>query len=1098
MKYIFFLLLFFSGIAAAQTKTKVNMGSKNTIVMFADGLGADSVLMYPTGCGAPGNITRYTTAQNKSAFYHDSCSGLSYYYNIKTDEWVSIVSPGVINSNPVYIVQDSLNAQPVSPDDSTYWLTAGTPTGTDWTGHPNAIAFYNGTVWSFPAISTGDNAFTLDTYVWHQYNGSTWPISTGYVLINGGNPQPVIVGSTVAQNVSLIYNKSERIKLVNGGTNFTQLTGTNYGVMQLGSNGRATRTEPASTTDTAANKPVGIASDGTLVKLSYWPGSGGGSQTWQQTLTTGSTLTGNNTIDATGFGYTHNGARFTINLTDSMLIGVNKFSVASLDSLNLRGNLLYGKAARTQIGATSLASFIVNTGTGDSLGIRIQNGQFYVPGLATATTANVMYYDATTKAMTYGATPSSNLVVGTSTITSGTNTRILYDNAGVLGEYLVTGTGTTAMLNTSPTINTKLTITGGTLTDGANALALTATMPTTITATNSAINYQLTSAGSSSFAQRGVTLDLLAGYTGNAGTVGVVASNAVAGTGANLFGNITNRGMLATASATTSGYNVGISGEAQGGNVSVGAQGLAVTNKNSATNIGVFGFANNTGSSPIVIGGYFGLGTSDPTFTSLSAALVADNTGANSNPVFLGKGSASTFTLASTGYPFSPNYYGGTAVGSSINFIPTTGVGTSSSQSINFKVGNNGAITAGGFVNNGQFTLTPGTLTDLTPGFTYTATMPTVMTGTNNAVNFQITTAGSSAQVTRGVNIDLLAGYTGSGATNTLRFSNAVAGTGGALVVGTGNKALHATTTATTTGYNMGTFGNAQGGNLSVGAVGTAITDKNSATNIGVAGFARNTGSSPIQIGGYFSLNASDPTFTGASAALVADNAGESSPIQLWRDGGAIVGTFADGGLLRVGDATAPSGAWVTLAAGTTSNAPLQFVTGTLNTTATAGRLEYGTPQLFFTNGGAIRQEIPQIQQSRVSAQFDKANTTLADVTGLTASVAAGRKYRFEADLYTTSNVAGGVKVAVGGTATATAIIYEGLTYNAGAVTQSRATALATSVGAVTAVTAAYIHVVGTITVNAAGTLTIQFAENTAVNTSSVLVGSTFVVTEMN
>ncbi|MDJ0503751.1 MAG: hypothetical protein PX635_00685 [Nostocales cyanobacterium LE14-WE12] len=42
------------------------------------------------------------------------------------------------------------------------------------------------------------------------------------------------------------------------------------------------------------------------------------------------------------------------------------------------------------------------------------------------------------------------LTVGTSTITSGTNTRILYNNAGVLGEYSVTGTGTTAVLSTDP------------------------------------------------------------------------------------------------------------------------------------------------------------------------------------------------------------------------------------------------------------------------------------------------------------------------------------------------------------------------------------------------------------------------------------------------------------------------------------------------------------------------------------------------------------------------------------------------------------------------------------------------------------------------
>lgn len=38
-----------------------------------------------------------------------------------------------------------------------------------------------------------------------------------------------------------------------------------------------------------------------------------------------------------------------------------------------------------------------------------------------------------------------NLTVGTTTIASGTNTRILYDNAGVLGEYTISGSGSVAM-----------------------------------------------------------------------------------------------------------------------------------------------------------------------------------------------------------------------------------------------------------------------------------------------------------------------------------------------------------------------------------------------------------------------------------------------------------------------------------------------------------------------------------------------------------------------------------------------------------------------------------------------------------------------------
>jgi hypothetical protein len=130
----------------------------------------------------------------------------------------------------------------------------------------------------------------------------------------------------------------------------------------------------------------------------------------------------------------------------------------------------------------------------------------------------------------------------------------------------------------------------------------------------------------------------------------------------------------------------------------------------------------------------------------------------------------------------------------------------------------------------------------------------------------------------------------------------------------------------------------------------------------------------------------------------------------------------------------------------------------------------------------------------RVSTQFDKtSDTTLANITGLSVNVAAGRTYTFRAVLYTTSNVAGGVKVAIGGTATATTIVYEARTIDAGLITQSRATALGSAVGAVTAVTAAQIIIEGTITVNAAGTLTIQFAQNASNGSaSSVLVGSSF------
>lgn len=48
------------------------------------------------------------------------------------------------------------------------------------------------------------------------------------------------------------------------------------------------------------------------------------------------------------------------------------------------------------------------------------------------------------------------LTIGTTTITSGTTTRILYDNAGTLGEYTITGTGTVVAMQAGPTFTGTL------------------------------------------------------------------------------------------------------------------------------------------------------------------------------------------------------------------------------------------------------------------------------------------------------------------------------------------------------------------------------------------------------------------------------------------------------------------------------------------------------------------------------------------------------------------------------------------------------------------------------------------------------------------
>lgn len=138
---------------------------------------------------------------------------------------------------------------------------------------------------------------------------------------------------------------------------------------------------------------------------------------------------------------------------------------------------------------------------------------------------------------------------------------------------------------------------------------------------------------------------------------------------------------------------------------------------------------------------------------------------------------------------------------------------------------------------------------------------------------------------------------------------------------------------------------------------------------------------------------------------------------------------------------------------------------------------------------------------SRVASDFVMAsNTTLANVTGLTANVTTGLTYMFEA-VYYYACLGGGAKFAIAGTATATAVIYEAGVYeNFGVYSVSGLTVRGVALGAAvvndTAVSTGVVRITGTITVNVGGTLTAQFAQNASnVATSTVNAGSTFTVT---
>lgn len=136
-----------------------------------------------------------------------------------------------------------------------------------------------------------------------------------------------------------------------------------------------------------------------------------------------------------------------------------------------------------------------------------------------------------------------------------------------------------------------------------------------------------------------------------------------------------------------------------------------------------------------------------------------------------------------------------------------------------------------------------------------------------------------------------------------------------------------------------------------------------------------------------------------------------------------------------------------------------------------------------------------------VASQFDKTDATLADVTGLSVNVSSSKIYKFRATLYVNQNTTGLSKVAMSGTATSTYIIFQvSQVRTPGGATNGldRITALDTSSSTFGASATIAILIDGTFSVNAGGTFKLQFAQDSANGTSSVLVGSTFSVEQIS
>lgn len=190
---------------------------------------------------------------------------------------------------------------------------------------------------------------------------------------------------------------------------------------------------------------------------------------------------------------------------------------------NLASYTVITNADTATVTNAMLSTMATNTIKGNATSGSASPINLTIPSCSTAASALIWTTNTGFGCNTVSATAAS-MTVGTTTVLSGTTTRVLYDNGGVLGEYTISGSGSVAM-TASPTFSGATTFPGSTTVDSSGYLGVGTSSISTLFANYTPVNIS----GSS-----GASINLLSGSTSQARIIADTNNLYIAATGAGI------------------------------------------------------------------------------------------------------------------------------------------------------------------------------------------------------------------------------------------------------------------------------------------------------------------------------------------------------------------------------------------------------------------------------------------------------------------------------------------------------------------------------------------------------------------------------------